>query len=84
MELFMFAISLDKITNELTVFNTHISVPVQGIDVIDIMSHERLGRIFFVGQATGLNIWELHYSASDDWFNSKCSKVFFFTYIVNQ
>ncbi|CAD6597312.1 XXYS1_4_G0015650.mRNA.1.CDS.1 [Saccharomyces cerevisiae] len=75
MELFMFAISLDKATNELSVFNTHLSVPVQGIDVIDIVSHERSGRIFFAGQASGLNIWELHYSGSDDWFNSKCSKV---------
>ena len=71
----MFAISLDKATNELSVFNTHLSVPVQGIDVIDIVSHERSGRIFFAGQASGLNIWELHYSGSDDWFNSKCNKV---------
>lgn len=75
MEIFMFAISLDKTTNELSVFNTHLSVPVQGIDIIDIVSHERSGRIFFAGQGSGLNIWELQYSGSDDWFNSKCSKV---------
>ncbi|EJS44616.1 nup170p [Saccharomyces arboricola H-6] len=75
MEVFMFAISLDKASNELSVFNTHLSVPIQGIDVIDIVSHERSGRIFFAGQSSGLNIWELQYSGSDDWFNSKCNKV---------
>ncbi|QID83264.1 hypothetical protein GRS66_005717 [Saccharomyces pastorianus] len=75
MDLYMFAISLDKTTNELSVFNTHLSVPVQGIDIIDIVSHERSGRIFFAGQGSGQNIWELQYSGSDDWFNSKCSKI---------
>ena len=57
---------------------THLDVykrQVQGVDIIDIVCHERSGRIFFAGQGSGLNIWELQYSSSDDWFNSKCSKV---------
>lgn len=74
-DIYILAISHNKDTDELSVFNTGMCVSVHGIDVNDIVSYEKTGQIFFTGKINGLNIWGLQYSGSDDWFNSKCNKV---------
>ncbi|GCE97153.1 hypothetical protein ZYGM_004069 [Zygosaccharomyces mellis] len=74
-DIYILAVSHDSSTNEIGVFNTGMCVSVHGLDVAQIVCLERTGQIFFSGRSNGLNIWELQYSGSDDWFNSKCNKV---------
>ncbi|CCE65214.1 hypothetical protein TPHA_0K00800 [Tetrapisispora phaffii CBS 4417] len=74
-DLFIFAISYNKKTNDFSVYNTEMSVSVHGLDIADIATYDKTGQIFFTGKNNGTNIWELQYSGSDDWYNSKCTKV---------
>lgn len=74
-DIYILAVSYDAPTGELGVFNTGMCVSVHGLDVAEIVCLEKTGQIFFSGRTNGLNIWELQYSGSDDWFNSKCNKV---------
>lgn len=74
-DIYILAISYKRDTNELDVFNTGMSVNVQGINVNNIICYEKTGQVFFSGKSNGTNVWELQYSGSDDWFNSKCTKV---------
>lgn len=74
-DIYILAIFHSPETGELSVFNTGMCVSVHGLDVSDIACYEKTGQIFFAGKTNGLNIWSLQYSGSDDWFNSKCSKV---------
>ncbi|CCH60564.1 hypothetical protein TBLA_0D00570 [Henningerozyma blattae CBS 6284] len=73
-DIFILALSSNKLTSELKVFNTGMSVPVHGIDVSEIICYEKTGQIFFSGKSNGMNVWELQYSSTDDWFNTKCTK----------
>lgn len=74
-DIYLLAVSHNGETGELSVFNTGMCVSVHGLDVSEIVCYEKTGQIFFSGKTNGLNIWGLHYSGSDEWFNSKCSKV---------
>lgn len=74
-DIYLLAISHNEETGELSVFNTGMCVSVHGLDVGEIVCYEKTGQIFFTGKTNGLNIWGLQYSGSDDWFNSKCSKI---------
>lgn len=74
-DIYILAISFNNQTNEITVFNTGMSVSVNGMSPLEIISCEKTGQIFFASTTNGLNIWELQYTGSDDWFNSKCNKV---------
>lgn len=74
-DIYLLAVSHDEGTGELSVFNTGMCVSVHGLDVGEIVCYEKTGQIFFTGKTNGLNIWALQYSGSDDWFNSKCSKI---------
>ena len=74
-DLYIFAISYKKNISELTVYNTGMSVSIYGLDVFDIITYDKTGQVFFTGKNNCLNIWELQYSGSDDWYNSKCTKV---------
>lgn len=74
-DIYILAISYDRTSGELNVFNTGMCVSTHGLDVFSFVSYERTGQIFFVGKSNGTNIWELQYSSSEDWFNSKCNKV---------
>ncbi|CCD25229.1 Nup170p NDAI_0E04120 [Naumovozyma dairenensis CBS 421] len=75
-DIYILAVSYNgKNSNELSVFNTGMSVSVNGLAVNDIVSYEKTGQIFFSGRSNGLNIWELQYTGSDDWFNSKSNKI---------
>lgn len=73
-DIYILAVSYKKETNELSIFNTGMSVNVQGMNVNNITCYEKTGQIFFSGKSNGLNVWELQYTGSDDWFNSKCTK----------
>lgn len=75
-DVFIFALSYDPNTKDLQIFNTNMSVPVHGLNVNQFITYEKTGQIFFTGKSksNGLNIWELQYSANDDWFNNKCNK----------
>ncbi|AAS53076.1 AER397Cp [Eremothecium gossypii ATCC 10895] len=74
-DVYLLAVSYQRELGELNVFNTGMSVSVNGLDVSNIISYEKTGQIFFTGKINGTNIWELQYSSSEDWFNSKCNKV---------
>lgn len=74
-DIYILAVSYLPETGGLSVFNTGMSVSVHGLDISDIACYEKTGQIFFASKTKGLNIWGLLYSGSDDWFNSKCSKV---------
>lgn len=74
-DIYLLAISHNEETGELSVFNTGMCVSVHGLDVGEIVCYAKTGQIFFTGKTNGLNIWGLQYSGSDDWFNSKCSKI---------
>ncbi|CEP60253.1 Nup170p LALA0_S01e06480g [Lachancea lanzarotensis] len=74
-DIYVLAIQYNASANEVTVFNTGMCVSVQGIDVSMFTSCEKTGQIFFAGKSSGTNIWELQYSGSEDWFNSRCNKV---------
>ncbi|EDO18049.1 hypothetical protein Kpol_1045p35 [Vanderwaltozyma polyspora DSM 70294] len=74
-DIFIFAISYNNKNNELSIYNTSMSVSVHGLEVFDVVTYDRTGQIFFAGKTNGINIWELQYSGSDDWYNSKCTKV---------
>ncbi|SCU87234.1 LAMI_0D05270g1_1 [Lachancea mirantina] len=74
-DIYVLAVSYDETTEEINVFNTGIYVSVNGLDVSAFIAYERTGQIFFVGNGSGNHVWELQYSKTDDWFNSKCNKV---------
>lgn len=74
-DIYILAVSYKRDTNELNVFNTGMSVSISGLGSLEFAYHEISGRIFFVSTSSGLNVWELQYTGSDDWFNSKCNKV---------
>lgn len=74
-DIYVLAIQYDKANDDLNVYNTGMCVSVHGLDVSTIIAYERTGQIFFVGKSSGVNIWELQYSSTEDWFNSKCNKV---------
>ncbi|AMD22998.1 HHR229Wp [Eremothecium sinecaudum] len=74
-DIYLLAITYKKEAGELSIYNTGMVVSVNGLDVLDIVSYEKTGQIFFVGKTNGTNVWELQYSASEDWFNSNCNKV---------
>ncbi|CDO95029.1 unnamed protein product [Kluyveromyces dobzhanskii CBS 2104] len=74
-DIYVLAISSDKNSGSFNIFNTGMSVSVHGLDVHEIVYYEKTGQIFFSGNNNGTNIWELQYSASEDWFNNKCSKI---------
>lgn len=74
-DIYILAVSYKRELNELNVFNTGMNVSINGLGSIDIIDHESSGRIFFISTSSGLNVWELQYTGSDDWFNSKCNKV---------
>lgn len=73
-DIYILAVSHNKITGEFNVFNTGMCVSVHGLDVNNIICYEKTGQIYFTGNNDGTNIWELQYSSSEDWFNNKCSK----------
>lgn len=74
-DIYLLAISFNETAGELEVFNTGICVSVHGLDVSEIIFYEKTGQVFFAGKSNGINVWELQYSSSEDWFNSKCNKV---------
>lgn len=74
-DIYLLAISYSNITDEITVFNTGMSVSINGMGNLEIVSEDKTGRIFFASKSNSLNIWELQYTGSDDWFNSKCNKI---------
>ncbi|CCK68672.1 Nup170p KNAG_0B02300 [Huiozyma naganishii CBS 8797] len=74
-DIYILAVSWDKKTNDLNVYNSGMSVSISGMGLLDIASYEKTGQVFFVSKSNGLNVWELQYTGSDDWFNSKCNKV---------
>lgn len=74
-DIYILAISYDRISGSFNIFNTGMSVSVHGLDVHEIVYYEKTGQIFFSGNSNGTNIWELQYSSSEDWFNNKCSKL---------
>ncbi|CUS21537.1 LAQU0S03e04830g1_1 [Lachancea quebecensis] len=74
-DVYVLAIQYEKSNEELNVFNTGMCVSVHGLDVSSFISCEQSGRIFFTGKSSGVNIWELQYSGTEDWFNSRCNKV---------
>lgn len=74
-DIYLLAVSYTSDTDEITVFNTGMSVSINGMGNLEIVSEDKTGRIFFASKSNGLNIWELQYTGSDDWFNSKCNKV---------
>lgn len=74
-DVYLLAIAYDKLASDLRVFNTGMCVSLNGINIVDMLYYEKTGQVFFSGYNNGLNIWELQYSSSDDWFNSKCNKV---------
>lgn len=71
-DIHILAVSYSK--NELDLYNTDMSVPTNGLSVDQFLSYDKTGRIFFTGATDGLNIWELQYSNTEDWFNKKCNK----------
>ncbi|SCV01394.1 LANO_0F11562g1_1 [Lachancea nothofagi CBS 11611] len=74
-DIYVLAIEHNASTCELAVFNTGMCISVHGLDVSNFVSCEKTGQIFFSGKSSGTNIWELQYSSTEDWFNSKCNKV---------
>lgn len=74
-DIYVLAVSYKRDTNDLNVFNTGMSVSISGLGSLEFVYHESSGRVFFVSTSSGLNVWELQYTGSDDWFNSKCNKV---------
>ncbi|GMM56763.1 Nup170 protein [Maudiozyma humilis] len=74
-DIYILALSYNEQTNDITVYNTGLSVSINGMGPLQIVSCEKTGQIFFASTTNGLNIWELQYTGSDDWFNSKCNKV---------
>ncbi|SCU83746.1 LAFA_0D05468g1_1 [Lachancea sp. 'fantastica'] len=74
-DIYLLAIQYNASANEVAVFNTGMCVSVQGIDVSIFVSCDKTGQIFFTGKSSGTNIWELQYSANEDWFNSRCNKI---------
>lgn len=74
-DIYILAVSYNRNLNELNIFNTGMNVSINGLGSVDIVGHESSGRIFFISTSSGLNVWELQYTGSDDWFNSKCNKV---------
>ncbi|SCU97898.1 LADA_0H09142g1_1 [Lachancea dasiensis] len=73
-DIYMLALQHNVSSGELAVFNTGMCVSVHGLDVSNFTSCEKTGQIFFTGKSSGTNIWELQYSSTEDWFNSKCNK----------
>ncbi|SSD60466.1 related to Nucleoporin NUP170 [Saccharomycodes ludwigii] len=73
-DLNLFAISYDSEEEELSVYNTELSIALNGLIVQDIVVYESTGQIFFTTK-DDLNIWEFQYSNTDEWFNAKCSKI---------
>lgn len=67
-------LALSFANNSLDLYNTHMSVPAQGLSADHFVVYEKTGQVFFTGASDGLNIWELQYSNSADWFNKKCNK----------
>lgn len=74
-DIYILAVSHNEERGSLSVFNTGMCVSVHGLDVSEIISYKKTGQIFFVGKGNGINIWELQYSSTEDWFNSKCNKL---------
>ena len=74
-DIYILALSHNGATDELSIYNTGMSVSISGLGSLEIVSYEATGQIFFASKSNGLHIWELQYSSSDDWFNSKCTKV---------
>ncbi|KAL6940338.1 hypothetical protein ACO0QE_004237 [Hanseniaspora vineae] len=72
-DMHVLAISYDDNSEDLKVFNTGLSVPLNGLLVNEIVSNSKTGQIFFTA-TNDYNVWEFQYSNNDDWFNSKCSK----------
>ena len=73
-DMHVLAISYDENSEDLKVFNTGLSVPLNGLFVNEIVSNSKTGQIFFTAK-NDFNVWEFQYSNNDDWFNSKCSKI---------
>jgi len=74
-DMYILALSYNNVSNDITVYNTGLSVSISGMGSLEIVSCEKTGQIFFASTTNDLNIWELQYTGSDDWFNSKCNKV---------
>lgn len=67
-------LAISYTNNELEIYNAGMTVPTHGLNVNAFIAYEKTGQIFFTGSSDGLNIWELQYSNSEDWFNKKCNK----------
>ncbi|CCF60791.1 hypothetical protein KAFR_0L01810 [Kazachstania africana CBS 2517] len=74
-DIYLLALSHNRASNELEVYNTGMTVSINGLGSLEIATYRPTGQIFFISKTTGLNIWELQYTGSDDWFNSKCTKI---------
>lgn len=60
--------------SDLQLFDTGMMLSTRGIDVSHAVSSDN-GRLFFVGEGDGINIWELAYYKNEGWFRGKSSKI---------
>ncbi|KAG0660549.1 hypothetical protein C6P45_001566 [Maudiozyma exigua] len=74
-DMYILALSYNETSNDIVVYNTGLSASINGMGPLEIVSCEKTGQIFFASTTNDLNIWELQYTGSDDWFNSKFNKV---------
>lgn len=74
-DLYIVALSHNKESNSIELYETGMSVSVKGLDVSQIVASPKTGRIFFTGDSDGTNLWEIIYSNVETWFKGKCSKV---------
>lgn len=74
-DLYIIALSYNKDQNSLELYETGMTISVRGLDISQITSSSKSGRIFMSGESDGTNLWEVFYSNVESWFKGKCSKV---------
>lgn len=75
LEVYLVALSYNKTTDEIEVFDTGMHTSIKGLDVDQVIASNETGRVFFCGPGDGTNIYELIYNNQDRWFRDKCSKI---------
>ncbi|CAI5757874.1 unnamed protein product [Candida verbasci] len=73
-DIHIYIVKYDKGMNNLEIFNPHLSVSTQGLNVNTIVVNPKTNDIYFTGESS-INIWRLDYSNKATFTKNKCDKV---------
>lgn len=74
-DLYLIAMTYDSQKNELELYETGMSVSVNGLGALSIAASPESGRLFICGTNHGANISEIVYTNVETWFKGKCNRV---------